>query len=467
MSRKKSVASRLFLWLFFVALVALLIAGGVLYIEVRTILLAAMDHDLESDVEIFSGLLHEEGGELEFEYAEVALGNFIIPRSGHYYEVFVDGELFAFSPSLAGEDLNPSLEQLEYEDPGQNLRVFTAIGPAREPIRVMERTAIFAGHPTRVVVAHSLEENRQMLHRFRLFLLALGAAAILLIALAGLLISHRSLRPLREFSATVRRITERTLDQRMPSEKQYREFSILAAAFNEMLDRLQKSLAAREELLSDVSHELKTPVTVIRSHCDIYLQKERPTAEYVEALEVIRETADVMGLKIRRLLSTSQIEANLIASGGFHLLCLDECLRKARLTVEPLARNRGIVLSEQIMLGLKVLGHEERLIEAFSNLLENAVKYNRELGTVNIVARREGDRAQVLIEDTGRGIDPKEAARIFERFYRGTGASELEGTGLGLGIVKAIIEAHAGGIEVDSRPGEGSCFTVTLPLAGG
>lgn len=466
MQRKKSIAARMFLWLFLAGLVVLAVGGGVLYFEVRTIILSSLDHGLESDVEIFAGLLHEEDGALEFEYSEVTSGKFSVPRSGHYYEVFVEEELFAFSTSLAGERIEPSSDQLEYAEPELNRKVFTAIGPAGEPVRIMERTGIFAGHPTRIVVAHSLEESREMLGRFRGFLISLGPVAIFLIALVGLLIASRSLRPLRAFSATVHRITEKTLDQRLETGEQYREFNTLAVSFNEMLNRLQTSLRAREELLSDVSHELKTPVAVIRSHCDIYLQKARPAQDYVQALEIIRETADVMGLKIRRLLSTAQTEADLMTSGGFRAIPLNECLRKARLTVEPLARERGVVLSEQVAPGLHVFGHEERLIEAFSNLLENAIKYNREQGTVNIAARREDGRAQVRIEDTGRGIEPEETARIFERFYRGAGAGGLEGTGLGLGIVKAIIKAHAGGIEVDSRPGEGSCFTITLPLAG-
>ena len=467
MWRKKSIAANMFLWLLLVGLGALFIGGGVLYFEVRTILLSTLDHGLESDVEIFSGLLHEEDGELEFEYSEVTSGRFSIPRSGHYYEVFVDDELFAFSTSLAGERIEPSTDQLEYANPELNRKVFTAVGPAGEPIRVMERTGTFAGHPARIVVAHSLEESREMLRRVRGFLMALGPVAILLISLAGLLVAHRSLRPLRAFSATVHRITEKTLDQRMESGEQYREFNTLAVSFNAMLDRLQQSLAAREELLSDVSHELKTPVTVIRSHCDIYLQKERPSEEYVEALEIIRETAESMGLKIRRLLGTAQSQADLIASGGFRVTPLSECLRKARLTVEPLARNRQVILSEDIAPGLNVLGHEERLTEAFSNLLENAVKYNRQQGTVNISVRRQDDRIQVQIEDSGRGIEPAEVTQIFERFYRGAGALEKEGTGLGLGIVKAIVEAHGGGIQVTSQPGQGSCFTITLPLAGG
>lgn len=462
MPRRKSIASRLFLWLFLTGLAALAAGGAVLYLEVRSLVLSSLDHTLESDLEIFSGLLHEEDGELEFEYEEVTSGNFNLPRSGHYYEIVVEGELFASSPSLAGERLDLSSAHLEKEgETGE--RILTARGAAGEPIRVVERAGIFAGRATTIVVAHSLEESLEVLRRFRNFLLALGPAGILLVALVGLLISRRSLRPLELFSETVRRTTERTLDQRMETDNEYREFAALAASFNAMLDRLQSSFQAQEELLSDVSHELKTPLSVIRSHCDVYLQKARGAEEYVEALEAIRESADQMALKIRRLLGAAQTEADLAGTETLRAVSLNDCLRKARLLVEPLARDRKVSLSEEIAPDLIVLGREERLTEAFANLMENAVKYNVEEGKVEIAADRREGQVRVRIEDTGCGIAPEEIPRIFERFYRGDKSREKEGAGLGLGIVKAIIELHGGTIEVESRPGRGSSFTITLP----
>lgn len=462
MARKKSIAVRLFLWLSLVGLAVLLIGGSVLYLEVRSIIFSALDHDLESDIEIFSGLLHEEDGELEFEYAEADSGPFSLPRSGHYYEIYVEGDPFAFSTSLVGERIGPSSDQLEQADAAPGFRVFTAVGPAREPIRVMERTGVFADRHTRILVAHSMEDSLAILARFRDLLLGFGPVAILLIALVGLLITHQSLRPLKLFSARVGQITEKNLNQRMQTREQYGEFSSLTASFNAMLDRLQKSMVAREDLLSDVSHELKTPVAVIRSHCDIYLQKARPAEEYVEALEVIRRTAVAMGVKVRRLLSMAEIASDLLEGGMWQEVSLPDCLRQARIAVEPLARERQIVISKTIAPGLRVHGQEGRLTEAFANLLENAIKYNHPGGRVDIIALREGNAAKVKIEDTGRGIPSEHLSRIFDRFYRGNRSGEEDGTGLGLWIVRAIVEAHRGTVEVTSRPGHGSCFTVTL-----
>lgn len=465
MTAQKSIATRLFLWLFYSGLAALLIGGSGLYLEARNIILATLDHSLMSDMEIFTGLLHVEDGELEFEYAEATTGNFSIPRSGHYYQIHVDGKRFVDSVSLAGEQLELLPDQLDGRDASMNLEIYTTIGPAGESLRAMARSLIVAGHQTHIVVAHSMEDSIVTLRRFRNLLLSFGAIGTFLMAGLGWTISRRSVVPLRDFSDSIDRIGEQTLDRRIESEKQPRELGRLADAFNQMLDRLLKSLSARQELLSKVSHELKTPVTVIRSHCDVYLQKERPPAEYAEALKIIRETADAMGRKIRSLLNMAQVESDLIKGSGFRLLALDDCLRKARVTIEPLARERRVEIGEQIAPGLTILGHAERLVEAFSNLLENAVKYNQRGGTVAINAERQTDRIQIRIEDSGCGIEPDEIDQVFQRFYRGSGTSHTEGTGLGLFLVKKIIEANRGRIEIDSRKGVGTTFIISLPAA--
>lgn len=463
MEAQKSIATRLFLWLLCSGLAAVLMGGGGLYLKARNIILTSHDHNLMSDMEIFTGLLHVERGELEFEYAEVTTGNYSIPRSGHYYQIYMDGKRFIDSISLAGEQLQLLPDQLDVQDAAKNLEMYTTIGPAGESLRAIARSFVFAGHLVRIIVAHSLEDSIETLGRFRNMLLLFGAIGTLLMACLGWVISRRSVAPLQHFSDKINRISERTLDQRIDYKRQPRELSNLSHAFNAMLDRLQNSLSAREELLSNVSHELKTPVTVIRSHCDVYLQKERPPAEYVEALKIIRETAGAMGRKIMRLLSIAQTEADLMSGSGFQLLAMDDCLRKARITVEPLARERRVEIGGQIPPGLTVLGHGERLVEAFSNLLENAVKYNQQGGTVTLTAERQTDRIQIRIEDNGSGIGAGEIDQIFQRFYRGSGVEHTEGTGLGLFLVKKIIEANRGRIEVNSRKGGGTTFIINLP----
>lgn len=465
MARQKSISSRLFLWLFYTGLLSLTIGGGILYLEVRSIVLDSVDHTLWSDVEIFTGLLHVEDGELEFEYAESTSGQYAIPRSGHYYQIIIDDELFDYSSSLAGESLELQPEQLDYTDAERNLEVYTTLGPAGEPLRTMERSVIFAGHPTRVIVAHSLSENYLLLNRLRTFLFISGIFGLLVVTLTGWQISRNALQPLRDFSYRIHGISEKNLDQRLETDGAYREFIPLAEAFNSMLDRLQRSLQAQEELLSEVSHQLKTPVAVIRSHCDIYLQQERPTTEYIEALGIIRTTSDGMGQTLRRLLSIAQSEAELIGAHNFPVIDLRDCLDKARLTVEPLARERQIEMSTRLDAEFKIRGHQERLIEAFANLLENALKYNHPQGEVHISAQQQERLVEIRIEDNGCGIDPEDVEKIFQRFYRGRGSEEAEGSGLGLVLVKTIIEAHHGKIDVSSSKQDGSCFCISLPLA--
>jgi signal transduction histidine kinase len=463
MARPQSISLHLFLWLFGSGLLALLAGGGVLYLEVRNLTYSSLDHTLQSELEIFTGLLHVEHGRLEFEYAETIHGDYIVPRSGHYFQVYVDGAVMAASLSLAGEGLTTAADQLVVTDPELQLQIYRGRGPAGEPLRLMERALVFAGHPARVIVAQTVAESEQLLRRFRTFLLLSGGAGILLIALLGQAISRRSLRPLREFSARFDRIGEKSLEQRLPTANQFIEMDRLSGAFNAMLDRLQRTLQAREELLSEVSHELKTPVTVIRSHCDIYLQQPRPAADYVEALEAIRASADLLGRKIHRLLGIAQTEADLMAA-NFAAVDLGACLRQARVTVAPLARDAGIGIVEDLAPGLQVHGHAERLVEAFANLLENAVKYNCLKGKVMIRATASAGQARVDIEDSGCGIAPQDLDKIFERFYRGQGRDRAEGSGLGLVLVKTIIEAHQGQIEAGNRPEGGSRFSVTLPL---
>ncbi len=461
---KKSISSRLFFWLLLSGLLALGLAGVGLYLEVRNINNASLDHSLLSDLEIFTGLLHIENGELEFEYTEAAGGKFSIPRSGHYYQIFLEDEVFTDSISLVGERLEVLPAQLVENDPLFNLKIYTGVGPAQEPLRIMERLVEFGGFPARVVVAHTQTDNLETLSKFRDFLLFTGALSGLFIAMVGWQISRRALQPLNDFSVAINQVSEKTLDQRIDAEEQYRELSSLATAFNGMLDRLRKSLRAREELLSVVSHELKTPVAVIRGHCDVYLQRQRSAGEYVEALEIIRDSADSMGDKISRLLNVAKTEAELISLSGFPPLAIDSCLRKARLTVEPLAREKKIEFSEQMQDDLMVAGHEERLTEAFSCLLENAVKYNRPEGLISICAEQDENQVLVKIEDNGCGIDPQELDKIFKRFYRGSRTQKIEGTGLGLVLVKAIVDAHSGNLAAENLPEGGSRFSIRLPL---
>jgi signal transduction histidine kinase len=465
MTSQKSISARVFWWLFGVGMLALIVGGGGLYLEVKNIIYGSLDHTLESELEIFTGLLHIEDGELEFEYAETVHGDYIVPRSGHYFQIYIDGEIIADSLSLAGERLTLDPEQFIAEELSLQVKIYQGTGPANEPLRMMERSLVFAGHQARVIVAQTILENENMLRRFKYFLLISGVLVIFFMALIGLVISRQSLKPLKNFSTQIDHIEERSLEKRLPVDSPYQEIGHLALAFNSMLDRLKRSLENREELLSEVSHQLKTPVAVIRSHCDIYLKKKRSPTEYIEALEIIRKSADELGTKIRRLLGFAQTEAQLMNASNLTSIDLTTCLQKARTTVEPLTREPGIEITETLEPGLIVQGNSERLVEAFANLLENAVKYNQPNGKVEIVATADKGNAVISISDTGCGINQKDLDKIFQRFFRSQQTDQADGSGLGLALVKTIITAHQGQVDVTNRSEGGSTFIVTLPLA--
>ena len=229
-----------------------------------------------------------------------------------------------------------------------------------------------------------------------------------------------------------------------------------------MLKRLEESFLKQSQFLSDASHDLKTPTSVIKSYCDVTLSRERTPLEYREAMENISEMANRISIIINRILEISRLE-----SKTFSLNIMDVDLKdligNVLKLLEPSALLKGVKISlsgEDI----KVRGDRERLTEAFINIIDNAIKYNRNRGSVVIKTGSKEGRAIISVEDTGIGIPESEKERIFDRFFRvDTSRSVVAGSGLGLSIVKAIINAHSGSIEVESEVGKGSIFKIFLP----
>ncbi|OGL52027.1 MAG: hypothetical protein A3G31_04440 [Candidatus Schekmanbacteria bacterium RIFCSPLOWO2_12_FULL_38_15] len=229
-----------------------------------------------------------------------------------------------------------------------------------------------------------------------------------------------------------------------------------------MLKRLEESFLKQSQFLSDASHDLKTPTSVIKSYCDVTLSRERTPLEYREAMENISEMANRISIIINRILEISRLE-----SKTFSLNIMDVDLKdligNVLKLLEPSALLKGVKISlsgEDI----KVRGDRERLTEAFINIIDNAIKYNRNSGSVEIKTGSKEGRAIISVEDTGIGIPESEKERIFDRFFRvDTSRSVVAGSGLGLSIVKAIINAHSGSIEVESEVGKGSIFKIFLP----
>jgi two-component system phosphate regulon sensor histidine kinase PhoR len=230
------------------------------------------------------------------------------------------------------------------------------------------------------------------------------------------------------------------------------------------LERLER---VRKDFVANVSHELRTPLTAIRGYAETLLDGALEDQQHNRRfIEIIQAQATRLSNIASDLLAISELESN-GATPQAQEVSIRAVLESALRTVESGARLRGVQLLCGRIDDLKVLGYELRLEQVFVNLLDNAVKFNRPNGEVRVDARALPGRASITIRDTGIGIPSEDLPRIFERFYRVDKARsrEMGGTGLGLSIVRHVIEQMDGTIKVDSQLGEGSEFTLTIPLA--
>lgn len=227
--------------------------------------------------------------------------------------------------------------------------------------------------------------------------------------------------------------------------------------------KLRKLETMRSQFVANVTHELKTPLTSIMGYIELLKGEPRQEEVRQDFYEIMQIEAERLQHLIDDLLLLGEIEN----SKELHLQTCDlsAVLQETARSLRPLAQKQQVTLHTDAEPGLSITANPLRLRQLFTNLLDNALKYNRPGGSVEASARREGDALIIRVADTGIGIDPIHFERLFERFYRvDKGRSrEMGGTGLGLSIVKHIVQLYGGEIRVESQPGEGSVFTVRLP----
>jgi heavy metal sensor kinase len=279
--------------------------------------------------------------------------------------------------------------------------------------------------------------------------------------LGGWFISSRAIRPINDISSAAAKISAGDLSQRINVAEAESELGQLAAVLNSTFARLESAFAQQQQFTSDAAHELRTPVSVMLTQAQTALNRERTAPEYRETVEACQRAAQRMRKLIESLLALARLDAG------------QEVLKRLRFDfsktvsdcaelVKPIAEARGIKISTALE-PVEISGDSERLAQVVTNLLTNAIQYNRAEGEVNVTLELQNGFAVLTVADTGAGIPPEDLPRVFERFYRAeksrTGAGN---SGLGLAISKAIVEAHGGGIEVASELDRGTIFTVRL-----
>jgi signal transduction histidine kinase len=263
---------------------------------------------------------------------------------------------------------------------------------------------------------------------------------------------------------TAREISAQNLNQRLPAQAVDDELGRLTATFNDMIGRLQESFAQIQQFSADASHELRTPLTIMRGEIEVALRRKRLPAPTRELLTSVHDELVRLSSIVESLMILIKTESGRLAF-QFSNISLDEMLRELAEDARVLASQKKITVQTLRIDPVTIRGDAARLKQLFLNLIENAVKYTPQRGTVTFALTREDDQAVVSIGDTGIGIPKKDLLRVFDRFYRVK--TDGSGSGLGLAIAKWIAEAHHGTIEASSRGKKGSTFTVSLPLSAG
>ncbi|MBI5682981.1 MAG: HAMP domain-containing histidine kinase [Deltaproteobacteria bacterium] len=455
-----SIKSKLLVWSLSVFSILFSGLGFFLYYELKNIVIGSIDSHLHSDTQLLTSFIEVEKYKIEWELDKAAVGDYTIPFSGHYYQIALsNGTVIAKSPSLADKSL-PFHEDIAYQ-------VLTIAGPKGEPLRLMNYTAKFPEHTIIIQAAESLEDTYRIISSFKNILIILSSAAFVLSGIGIISIAGLSLKTLTAFSRKISSITEENLNERIDERGVDREIISFAVSFNNMMTRIEEAFAKQRQFLSDASHELRTPTSVIKSYCDVTLRKERNKNEYEEALTIIKSTAENMAQLIQRILDIARLEGkNVIIKK--EVVDIGLILEDVFKLMFPIAQEREIELSlKNACEGIKVSGDKERLTEVFLNIVDNAIKYNKKGGGVVISSETKNGSVIIAVSDTGIGIPEEHQDKLFDRFYRiDDSREEISGAGLGLSIAKAIVNAHGGNIEVHSKEGVGSEFKIYLQLAG-
>jgi heavy metal sensor kinase len=315
-------------------------------------------------------------------------------------------------------------------------------------------------------ISMDLKPLRNAMENFYRNLLILIPVSLVLCAVGGWLLARRSLSPIQQIATTTERVSAQNLRERLPTHGTGDELDNLATTINRMLDRLQSSFDEIRKFSGDASHELRTPLCAMRGEAEILLSKQRSAAEYREAVERFMEQFDRMNRLTNDLLLLARFEAGPSRSSD-DLVDVGVLLRDLVEFFEVAAQDRGVCLGVSIGAIPPVTGERMMLQQAFSNLIDNAIKYTHEGGTVTVEAESVPPWVEIRIRDTGVGIPKEDLPHVFERFYRvdKSRSRQTGGSGLGLSIARKILERQIGRIELQSEPEHGTTVIVWLPLA--
>jgi len=332
------------------------------------------------------------------------------------------------------------------------------------PVRAVARTVTVAGETFQVRLWRSVAEAQGALDEFRDVLLLMIPAFLVISVAGGWFLSRRALRPVDEITEAARRISIQNLSGTLTVPPHADEIQRLTVAWNEMLKRLDLSAKQLRQFTADASHELRSPVTVVRTTAELALRQDRSSPEYRAALQMIHEESVALTGVIESLLELTRADSGPVLS----LLPLDvrAIVLELRSHAESMAAHSRVQLKLSVTKDpVFVMGDKGALRRALLALIENAIKFTPPSGQVRVTLSIRSGELLFEVEDNGIGIAKEDLTRIFDRFYQVDRSRSGGGVGLGLSMAHWIAKEHGGQIEVESEIAHGTIFRLILPLS--
>ncbi len=479
----RSLRFKLTLWYVLILGILLISFSSFLYLTLSRSLYRDVDHKLRSLAELIASESTSPLSKFGFGNIDQALeASMNLKPIGKFIQVLDEsGRIGRTSENLKSVQLPISLNALRNGSKGL-ITYETNHSLGNTPLRIITYPVKENNQVTKMIqVASSLEDVEDALNTLLIILIVTVPSVLMIASLGGQFLANKALKPVDRVTQTARMITSQNLNQRIQTLKVKDEISRLIDTFNEMISRLDQSFRQIKQFTTDASHELKTPLTILKGEVEVALRKKRPLHEYEQILESNLEEIDRMSKIVEDLLLLSKADIGEIRLNreDIHLTrFISGLTEQMKILAQP--KNIRIEISNH-QNEIHVFGDTLRMRELFINLIENGIKYTEAGGSILITLTKEtggsvnpltpkekkaATFAKIIVADTGIGIAKEDQDKIFNRFFRVDKARSREqgGSGLGLSICKWIVEAHQGEITVESEPGKGSSFIVRLPL---
>lgn len=375
------------------------------------------------------------------------------------------GSVLARSANLGESRLPAPLALIERLGAGEP--VFETLkGFGEEPVRMVSLAQRVGGTLRVVQVAGSLDDVNHVVESAGVLFLALGAALALAVGTAGAVLTRQAFGAINDIVQQARRIGEASLDRRLPHPGNRDEVGRLVDTLNEMLGRLEHAFEAQRRFTADASHELRSPLSRLRTELELALRRPREPAEYVEALRSCLDDVQRLTLLVEELLVLARLDAGQ-ERPPTEAVQLNKLAQEVVRRLQPAAQKRDVAMVVAQSPDVEAAINQRSADLVLANLLDNAVKFSPVGGRVTVRLNKDAGEVRLQVADTGPGLSMTEVPYLFDRFFRGSAArgSEVPGVGLGLALCDAMVRAHGGRIEAANGPQGGAVFTVWLPMA--